>query len=210
MIKKNWTLNGFIVQDINDNNNSQKQQPYKGVGCCYAWPLSKEIDEKSKSLTGEADDRWFGYYYEDKYALAVIPSLDYLKEYLGSCTKNSIEVRVLCVESDRETPELDEIEVKATFLGFDYATSQDFFSVLYDDLFAEEIPKSLERFKTLLNSYGMFSKEEDLYAYVKARNNVLETGCNLEAHGDFCMMKISLIEDIEKIQNSLGPCLSPM
>jgi hypothetical protein len=193
MKKINWTPNGFIVQDINDKSNSQKKQPYKGLGCCYAWPLSKMIDEKSKSLTDEADERWFGYFYKDKYALAVVPSLEYLRRYLRVCAENGIEVRVLFVESERETPMSDKIEIKATFLGYDYVTSQDFFSVLYDDLFAEEIPKNLERFKALLNHFGLFSKEEDLYAYVKERNNALEAGYNLEAHGDFCMMKISLV-----------------
>lgn len=203
MAKNNWTLNGFVIQDINDNNNFQKQQPYKGVGCFYAWPLSKEKDEQSKSLTDEAVDRWFGYYYEDKYALAVVPSLDYLREYLRVCEGKSIEVRVLYIESDREAPKLDEIEANAIFLGFDYATSQDFFSAVYDDLFAVEVPEKLQRFKALLNSYGLFSDEEDLYAYVKERDCVLNEGYNLEAHGDFCMMKISQLKDIGKLAAKL-------
>lgn len=206
MENDNWTLNGFVIQHTNDNSNYPFQDviPYKGLGRYDSWPLFYEKDEKSKLLTHEAGDKWFNLFYndyDDKYALAVVPSPDFLRKYIEVCEAKKIKIRIIRVETNRSIPAADEIKLETIFLGFDYVTSQSFFSVLYDDLYALEVPEKLQRFTTLLNSNGMFSCEEDLYAYVKSRDDVINDGYNLETHGDFCMMKISLIKDIQSFMN---------
>jgi len=76
------------------------------------------------------------------------------------------------------------------FLGYDYATSQDFFSVIFDDLYGENTPPMLTKFKTSLNSNGLFSTEDTLLAYIETRHRAIEQGYDLEKHGDFCMYRI--------------------
>ena len=96
-------------------------------------------------------------------------------------------------------PKANILKPETIFMGFDYVTSQSFFSALYNDLLEIKIPEKLLSFNNLLNDNGMFNNEEDLFAYVKMRNEVVREGYNIETHGDFCMMKVSLIENIERL-----------
>lgn len=194
-----WIFNGLLVQDINDS--YQKLTPYLGIGRFVSWPLNKIDSKISKALTEEAEERWFNYYHEDKYALAVVPSMDYIKRYLNECKKLKIKTRVLYIETTRETPRCLEKISKLKFLGYDYATSQDFFSALYDDLYGSDTPSNLVYFKNQLNSNGLFNNENDLICYVESRNKSIADGYELECFGDFCKFKISLVSDLNIFEN---------
>lgn len=188
-----WNFNGMVIQDLSDNNNCQRLSPYNGLGRYLSWPLSNWIDETSKRITVEAEERWFGYCKDNEFALAVVPSREFIENYISICRSKSINTRILCLETDRDNPQCQEPVPNTVFLGYDYATSQDFFSALYDDLYGLEIPPSLVKYKAALNPNGLLGNEDDLISYVKDRNIAIEQGYELEAFGDFCIYRISIV-----------------
>lgn len=198
--KTNWTFNGLVVQDINNiSNDSKGQISYQGLGCFSSWPLDDRVDTESELISEEARKRWFDFYYDkninNKFALAVVPSIDYIQRYLILCNKYHLNIRVLHIESDRNKPIWDGPALNKVFLGYDYVTSQSFYSTVFDDLFGSQIPPMLVYFRSMLNKYGLFKTEDELNLYIKKRNTAIEEGYNLESFGDFCKVKISLITD---------------
>jgi hypothetical protein len=189
-----WNVNGIVIQSIDRSDlYCQTKTPYLGVGRYHSWPLETDISEESKLLTQEANDEWFSFYYgsdQKKYALEVIPSFDYIKAYSTLCSIKKISIRAICIETERKVPLWQGPELKKHFLGFDYATSTDFFSTLYDDLYTEETHYLLYKYKTKINSYGLFSEEKDLIMYIQDREKALLDGYDLESDGYFCAMKI--------------------
>lgn len=187
--------NGIIVQDLNDAFNCQNLGSYIGVGRYISWPLSRKTDDLSKRLSVEAEEKWFSYYYGESYALSVVPSIEYIERYIEVCNQQGIRVRLLYIQSDREMPKWEGTELRLKLLGYEYASSQDFFSVLFDDLYGAAVPSILTKYKSVLNSNGLFSNEADLLAYIKDRNLAIEKNFNLEPHGDFCIYRVSLVMD---------------
>ena len=123
----------------------------------------------------------------DKYALGVVPSIDYMQRYLNVCN-------LLQIESEREVPVWDGPFFKNTFMGYEYSTSQSFYAPLYDDLFGL-LPPSLVKAKASLNKYGLFDTEDDLNSYIENRDKAIEEGYDLETFGDFCRFKVSLVTE---------------
>jgi len=191
-----WIFNGLLIQDLNDFTDCQCKSPYLGIGRYISWPLSKRNDEISKELTKEANERWFNYYSGNEYVLAVISSVDYIKRYIKACKDCGISIRVLYIETNRNRPKCFETYLKKEFLGYDYATSQDFFSALYDDLYGFETPNNLVDFNSKLNVNGLFDDIGILISYIENRNKAINDGYELEQFGDFCKYKISLISDL--------------
>jgi hypothetical protein len=196
MLVRKWTLNGLLVQDLSKIN-LQSSTNYLGIERFHSWPLSCKTDIASKTLTEEAEDKWFNYFYDrkqTKYSLAVVPSIEYIQRYLSVCQKYKLNVRVLFVETDREDPVWDGPYYHNKFLGFDYGTTQDFFSVLYDDMYGKEDISLFIPLKLALNKYGLFNTENELNSYINAREEAIKEGHNLEETGDFCRFKISTID----------------
>ena len=189
-----WNPNGMVIQDIKCSENCQSISPYDGVGRYLSWPLSNREDEPSKKITAEAEEKWFGYYQGDEFALATVPSIKYIEKYISMCKSQNIETRILWIETTRNSPRWQDSVPKTILLGYDYATSQNHFSALYDDLYGDKIPPILRKYKLALNSSGLLSKEEDLISYIKDRNIVIEQGDNIEEYGDFCMYRISVVK----------------
>jgi hypothetical protein len=97
------------------------------------------------------------------------------------------------------------------FLGYDFATSYDFYSAIPDDLLLEpeqkhiEVPiyQSLVECWQLLNENKLFKNENDILTYIDRRNKVIAsdiewtTGPNsvpmhlIEPDGDFCIFHLS-------------------
>ncbi|HEX3045152.1 MAG TPA: hypothetical protein VHY08_10375 [Bacillota bacterium] len=193
-----WNFNGLIIQKLNDLNNVCPLTSYMGLERYQSWPLEDRTDEQSKKLTEETEERWFNYFYgesNEKYALAVVPSMEYISRYLNTCKNYNLKVRVLHIETEREEPQWEGPPLDKTFLGYEYATSQNFYSPLSDDLFGLSTPPSLVNSKSVLNKYGLFNTEEDLISYIENRNKAIGEGYDLESFGDFCKYKVSLITD---------------
>lgn len=189
-----WRLNGIVIQDNMEMHGGGMVLPYNGLGRYRSWPLSDLTDDISRSLTQEAEDKWFGYYNDNRFALAVIPDNEYVSRYMTACWNNNIQTRILFVETDRNKPTWHSEVPKGSLLGYDYATSQEFFSALYDDLYGDDTHSSLKRMKLLLNENGLFDNPEDLLTYIGIRNLLIQDGYDLEMHGDFCVFKISLLD----------------
>lgn len=189
------TVNGVIVQDVNHFYVCQKVIPYHGIARYSSWPLSNRVDELSKKLTREMEERWFNYYSGEEFALAAVPSPEFTRKYLNLCSQLKIKTRILLIETNRKNPRWECSNINTIILGYEYATSQDLFSALYDDLFGNETVFTLKKYKNMLNHHGLFDNENDLVAYIRDRNKAILEGYNLESHGDFCMFKISIIPE---------------
>lgn len=187
-----WTPNGILVQSKMAKLNTNIK--YLGISSYECWPLAICADEKAIALTQEAEERWFGYMYDDgTYPLAVVPTLEYIERYLGLCNVLGIHTRLLLIESERVAPRFDAVGVSADFLGYDYVTTQEFFSSVEDDLFGLKTVEPQTKYTDLLNQYGLFTHETDLEAYIHDRNELISNGYDLESHGDFCKIRMSLI-----------------
>lgn len=193
------TVNGVIVQAIQNLHIKQKEIPYHGIARYFSWPLSNRVEELSKKITKEMEERWFNFYSGDEFALAVVPSRYFARKYIDICNTFNVQTRILLIESNRKKPVWEGRKDNTITLGYDYATSQDFFSSIYDDLFGSEIIAPLEKYKNMLNDNGLFDNENDLASYIYDRKQSIINGYNLEPHGDFCMFNVSLIVDSTSI-----------
>lgn len=192
-----WTINGLVIQEINDSNEFYSISPYMGIGRYQSWPLMSKTDKQSTLLTKEAEERWFNYFSgesNNKYALAVVPSMDYMQRYLNVCNLYNLKIRVLQIESERGVPVWDGPFFNNTFMGYEYSTSQSFYAPLFDDLYGL-LPPSLAKAKSSLNKYGLFDTEDDLNSYIENRKIAIEEGYDLETFGDFCRFKVSLVTE---------------
>lgn len=191
-----WTRNGIIVQS--EKARSSALSKYRGIGVYDCWPLAELSDEKARAITEEAEDCWFGYMYNDNtYPLAVVPTMEYIDRYVVICNILGIDTRLIMVESERSVPRFENIEVTTELLGFDYVTSQEFFSVVEDDLFGQEIVEPSSKYNELVNDKGLFVNETDLESYIHDRNDAIAKGYNLESQGDYCRIRLSLVTKIE-------------
>ncbi len=190
-MSQRWVDNGFIVQKSEPTDENQTIL-YNGISRFESWPLNSIEDETCRLLDIEMEERWFGYFYDDdSYALAVVPSIDFVNHYLNICKSKGIATRVLLVCSKRLSPKCEETKnFTKVFLGYDYATSQSFYSSLLDDLFGAEIPENIGRYRQVLNHNGLFDNQIELEKYILDRKISIDGGYNLESHGDFLGMKL--------------------
>lgn len=200
-----WIFNGLVVQEINNDPNGgfQQQYGYQGLGRYDSWTLRYETDHISKMLTSKMENKWFSHYNETddgiEYFLEVVPCFDFLKKYLKKCNEKKIPTRILYVESERNTPIADFKVPIRKFLGYDYGSSQAFYSLLYEEVLDGDIDAELRIFKSRLNENGMFNSPNDLLEYVQIRNDLIHDGFNLETHADCCMMRVSVVEEVDTV-----------
>ncbi|MCK5235357.1 MAG: hypothetical protein KAR06_00115 [Deltaproteobacteria bacterium] len=198
--------NGLIVQDTSKHLVSE-DCPYKGIGAYPSWPLDNQdvysTDEPSRVLTDTAHRLWFDYQWEDEerdivsYPIAAAPDIEFTIAYVKRCKELGMEPRVLVVESDRELPQMDYhafrlLTADATFIGFDYLSSQDLFSAIYDDFFRHDLAE-FALLRTMLNEYGVFPNDKFFQKYITLREEALERGSEVETGLDLIEMGLSVI-----------------
>lgn len=81
-------------------------------------------------------------------------------------------------------------------LGFDYSTSQDFYSAIPDDMLGDNVPDLLQDMKQALNKFGLFETEDDILSYIEKRDKAIELGVDLEPHGDFVIFHLSEVLEL--------------
>jgi hypothetical protein len=200
--------NGLVIQSLSDKEDfavipesissleDQRYRSYRGIGRYISWPLEKQTDSISKELTSEATERWFYRFYNEdslQYALEVVPDLDYCVRYLRVCHDKGIKVRVLFCTTERNYPFWEDSIPEGVFLGYDYATSTDFYSTIPDDMLLDASPPILQTFRTFLNSYKLFNRMQDLNSYISKRQDSVKAGAPIEDFGDFCIFHISIV-----------------
>lgn len=149
--------NGFIIKGCIDNEYTQSDDIYQGIGKFVSWPLEWQEDFTSKKLSSEAYDRWFGYTYADgDVSLDVIPEREFLIQYLTHCKILGIETRILMIETHKPYP-INNVEVKnIQVLGFDYGGAGCNYSLLnMDTAYLEGDYKVFKCVAEKLNKFGL-------------------------------------------------------
>ena len=202
----NLTNNGIVIQEMADTRyfagcaahyskcETAAYMAYQGISRFISWPLEIKQDELSKNLTKEAKERWFYYMYDEskeQYALAVIPDIEYSSRYLMACDNLGIKTRLLFCMTERESPVWKEPIPKSTYLGYDYATSQDFYSPVPEDLLIGSIQPQFMKYPPRLNSNKLFENESVLNSYIQARQSMIDEGYDLERDVDFWIFRLS-------------------
>jgi hypothetical protein len=200
--------NGLVIQSLVDKEDfvthtesenlveNHRYQSYQGIGRYISWPLVQEEDSKSKILTEEANERWFYHYYNEnppKYSLEIVPDLDYCTRYLRVCHDKGMKIRILFCKTNRNFPIWGSSCPENVSIGFDHATSTDFYSTIPDGILLDDSPPLLQTFRRVLNSHGLFDKIEDLNSYIVKRQDTIKSGIPIEDFGDFCIFHLSII-----------------
>lgn len=221
--------NGIIIQEKNvakktwikneDTETQNNYENYKGIEKFMSWPLEAKNDSFSIELTAEANKRWFGFIESKKpesYSIKVVPDLKYCNKYIQHCTQIGVSVKVLFCRTSRHMPIWNAIVPELWPLGYDYATSQSYYSAILHELCVkpynkyEDIAeyKSFIECRQLLNTNMLFNSESDILSFVKKRNEVIASPIEwekrqnsflihlLEPYGDFCIFHLSEVKTL--------------
>ncbi len=197
--------NGIIIQDISKESIEFTKQvnltetefenfrKYRGLGRYYcSWPLSIEDDNLSRQLTAEAN-KWFDTKYPDgtlEFNFEIIPERDFCIKYVKHCIEKGIKIRILFCRTETEKPVWDFPLPLLNFLGYDYTTSEPFYSSIPEDLLDpvrtyldHPLYKSLVQCRDKLNRFKLFDNEKDIRTYIERRNIVEESDIQWGAPG---------------------------
>lgn len=186
----------FAPSEFLHSSEFERYRSYNGIARYTSWPLESESDLISKALTIESHQRWFDWWYDENkqmFALNVVPDLEYCARYLKICKEKDIKTRILFCKTERETPIWNETFPKMDFLGYDYATSQDFYSTIPDDILLDNMNPLIEECREVLNTQRLFNTELDVMSYIEKRDVVIKSGTQIEDFGDFCISHLSEI-----------------
>ena len=201
--------NGLVIQELVDSEyfshlscspsvrGLEKYFAYRGLSRFLSWPLAARSDELSKQMTVETRGRWFYRWYDEdhgKYYLEVVPELNFGKQYFLACNSLHLKTRIIFCKTDRDMPLWEGIIPKRTWLGFDYATSQGFYSTIPEDLLLKDTSQALTKYKSRLNINQLFEHEDDLNSYISDRQLLIDSGVPLEL-GDYCRYELFEIDN---------------
>jgi hypothetical protein len=197
--------NGIVIQELVDSEyfpppglphaalDIEKYRAYRGLSRFVSWPLADRDDEASRGLTYDAATGWIDGWYDEtrqQYNLAVIPDIEYCVGYLEACDELGLDTRILFCKTDREFPKWAGKTPRGRFLGFDYATSQGFYSTIPEDLILDPVDPRLAKHGAKLNASGLFDDETDLERYIADRQALIDSGARPEKDMDFCKFEI--------------------
>lgn len=168
---------GFIVAEMKQSEN----------WIINGWPLQNLINDKeAKSITQEAEDKWFTKYD----MLEIIPDLEYIKKYKDYCDKLKIDTKILLIESPYEYPNINkDIEIKEV-LGYDCLGTVNY-SYLYTDFKGYE--NELKDKNIELNKTGLLNKYEDVLKFIELRKKDINSGLNIENFWKEIPIRISIV-----------------
>ncbi|MBI4330276.1 MAG: hypothetical protein HY673_03215 [Chloroflexi bacterium] len=180
-----------------------RYQSYQGiaryVSWPLAWPLHVEQDLTTKELTTEAEQTWF-----QRYDLDVVPDQEYCVRYFRACRDRGITTRTLFCRTERQLPTWQAPIPESAFLGYDYSTSQLFYSVIPDDLLVDDLSPLLAESRARLNSNRLFDNEADVHDYIEQRETAIKSGEPLEPDGDFLVYHLSEVNGASLVPTPAG------
>ena len=168
---------GFIVAEMKQSEN----------WIIKGWPLQDLInDREAKSITQEAEDKWFTKYD----MLEIIPDLEYIKKYKDYCDKLKIDTKILLIESPYEYPNINkDIEIKEV-LGYDCLGTVNY-SYLYT--YFKGYENELKDKNIELNKNGLLNKYEDVLKFIELRKEDINSGLNIENFWKEIPIRISIV-----------------
>lgn len=192
MDNNNLFINGFVIKAHEDSLNLDPS--YKGIASGLSYPLDLMNDELSVALTREAEARWF--FYQDVKMWAV-PDYDYILRYRKHCIDLGFSVYCLQIESKNQSPVSNIRFSDVEFLGYEYVDTDMSTSVFYEDITAtdDEIQRAFSSIKNDLNSNMLLNSYDKAAEYVAIRNNLINSGIDMEEYYSPSIIKLSCIRD---------------
>jgi hypothetical protein len=127
-------------------------------------------DSESRELNKEAEWRIIS---EQEYvSLEFISDSNVLLRYIQACRRHNIPIRLLFVESDYNSEVWAGPDIPKSFLGFEYNTIPLDNQVIADLFWYQPLFPFRER----LNSWGLFSSEDDVMSFKNAYDQAYAQG----------------------------------
>jgi len=192
--------NGYIVKDINDNEDLIiKDDIYRGLETYYSWPLEKKDDIVSRELTRLAEASFEENSLEGNFYYEILTDVELLKRYVNHCNELQIEIIIMRVMTNKNAfianEELNETEVLGydCIAGYAYSYLSDIHVESQND-FAQNDFASYKTLKDKTNSNGLLNTYDEVEDFIVKRNKLLEQGINLEDYWEPVPARLSLVE----------------
>jgi hypothetical protein len=170
----NLVPNGYLAQSI-----SEGPARHRRSASGKAWPLESIQDPEAVALTRRTAE-WFPRFdREGRFTPWATPSADFATEYVATCRKLKIQVRLLSCRSERTDPQADFLIPGEQILGWDVVSASFDYSLVADELAEDD--QDFAQYSRRLNASGLFETREELNDFLAFRERLVQAGHNLES-----------------------------
>ena len=175
----NLYKNGFVVSEMKDDDYTYN-----------VWPLEDIAEDNSAILlTDEADSTWFLKYNMQH----IIPDFTFVNRYYDYCKELGLRVNILLYETCHSEVTVTDIDRPTKLLGFDCIGTV-YYSYLKNEY--RYYKKDLNSKGIYINKYGLLDTQEDVFTYIRLRQEDIMSGMNLEDFWEETPVRISCVESI--------------
>lgn len=166
--------NGYLVQAF-----EPRTDAYRGAAAGGVWPLDERLEPIARDLTARTREWFPSFDRSGRMALWVSPSPVFAQEYARACTGLGIPVRILLCHSDRQEPQAETPLLSCSQLGWEIVSASFDYSLIEDEIIEED--PQLGPFVRRLNQARLFDSREALQEFLRAREDLVAMGENLES-----------------------------